>query len=439
MRAAKQNTKRIPAIIRNISSLLIMIMFFKIAGYFTIVDDRTITQILKVILRIGMTICILYTYHRIVSYGCVASFVYKNSFNIMLYAVYLFLGMASFLWSTKPSYSSLQWLMTFESFVFVFFFIKVIILVNYYFPDYKVDMIKIFSWAIFFIQVILLIGSLIAPDVFYREMRGGEEIRFGGYLMNPNELGMLASIGAALGYLLFQTSKKKFWPLIILLTGVLTLALTTSRSSMIGFLLIMFVLIVKSDNKKLKMIMVVGIGLAVPFILQYVIFKEGGGVEEVMSMTGRIPFWTALLNEGIVREPFLGFGFMRINYIDTFQGVHTYPGRMTHNTFMQVLMNLGFIGFFIAFWNLVLTIKNFFIEKGHFYGDFFIAMLIPVFINSLTEFGIFGDANYAILFYQFMMFLFVIKYHPQLSLTEKVKLKLLYKKYDAYERSENQN
>ena len=77
------------------------------------------------------------------------------------------------------------------------------------------------------------------------------------------------------------------------------------------------------------------------------IFKDDGGIDEVLSMTGRLPFWTALLNEGIVREPFFGFGFMRINYTDYFQGLNTYPAKMTHNTFMQVLMNLGFVGFFI--------------------------------------------------------------------------------------------
>ena len=40
-------------------------------------------------------------------------------------------------------------------------------------------------------------------------------------------------------------------------------------------------------------------------------------------MTGRIPFWTALLTEGLPMEPLLGFGFMRIAYEDYFQSVHT--------------------------------------------------------------------------------------------------------------------
>ena len=54
-------------------------------------------------------------------------------------------------------------------------------------------------------------------------------------------------------------------------------------------------------------------------------------MEEVMSMTGRLPFWTALIEEGLPREPFLGLVLCnRLQRI--FQGVHTYPGKMTHNT-----------------------------------------------------------------------------------------------------------
>ncbi len=111
--------------------------------------------------------------------------------------------------------------------------------------------------------------------------------------------------------------------------------------------------------------MLIGVALAVPAILKFVIFKDDGG-----------------LNEGIIREPFFGFGFMRINYTDYFESLNTYAAKMTHNTFMQVLMNLGFVGFFVAFWQLVATIHNYLKERGKsLYGDFFMAMFIPIFIN----------------------------------------------------------
>jgi exopolysaccharide production protein ExoQ len=207
--------------------------------------------------------------------------------------------------------------------------------------------------------------------------------------------------------------------------------LTSSRSSAIGFLLIMGVLVLMSKNVKLKIAMFGGVVIAVPLLLKYVIFKDAGGVEEVMSMTGRLPFWKALLSEGIVREPFFGFGFMRINYTDYFQGLNTYPAKMTHNTFMQVLMNLGFVGFFIAFWQLVLTIRSSAAEKGSAYSVFSVAMFIPIIINSFTEFGIFGETNYGILFYQFLIFLFFIKIRANLSRKEKLKFKLFQTRWTA--------
>ena len=176
--------------------------------------------------------------------------------------------------------------------------------------------------------------------------------------------------------------------------------------------------------------MFIGVIFAIPVFLNFVILKDAGGVEEVLSMTGRIPFWTALLNEGIVKEPFFGYGFMRINYTDYFESLNTYAAKMTHNTFMQVLMNLGFVGFFVVFWQLVLTLRNFFfIRKTSLYGHFFIALFIPAFINSLTEFGIFGEANYGILFYQFLILLFSIQIRESRSKKDSLLFYLFQKRW----------
>ncbi len=422
--------KKIPYWVKRISTVLIIILSIKIAGYFCIVEDRTINQIFKVISRTGMTGVILLVYLRLIKLGCQTTFRNENILAIILYGVYLFLGVASFGWSTDVKYSILQWLMTFESLVFVVLFMRVIGLINFYFPLYTVSLIKVFTMAIFPIMLIFLFGALFEPDLFFRGMRGGEEQRLGGYYMNPNELGMLSSIGSAMTYLYLQQTSKKIGPIIMMVAALIVLALTASRSSAIGFLLIIGILILQSDNKNLKITMFVGVALVVPAILKFVIFKDGGGVNEVLSMTGRIPFWKALLNEGIIQEPFFGFGFMRINYTDYFESLNTYAAKMTHNTFMQVLMNLGFVGFFVAFWQLITTISNYVKErKTSIYGDFFIAMFIPIFINSLTEFGIFGETNYGILFYQFLILLFVFKVRTHLSKNENYTLRLFQKRW----------
>lgn len=414
-----------PYLIRNINTILSVILFIKIAGYFSITDVKIITQIFKVISRVGMTMLVFLILQQLKNYGCVNILRLKNTFNLLLYIGYLLLGFASFTWSTDPMYSALQWFMTFESFVFVYLFYIVVYTINIFYPHKKINLVNLFVKAIFPIIVIFIIGSFVLPDFFYREMRGGEETRLGGWIMNPNELGMLASILGALSYLYLIEKKglKKLFPLISIFSALTILLLTSSRSSLIGFLLIIGVLILKSGSKKLKIAMFALMAIVAPIAIKVIIFKDGGGVEEVMSMTGRLPFWKALLNEGIVKEPFFGYGFMRINYTEYFQGLNTYPGKMTHNTFMQVLMNLGFVGLFIALFQVFFTIKNYIKEKTSDYSTFFIALIIPIMINSFTEFGIFGDANYGILFWQFLIFLFLFEKREHLTTLEKAWLR----------------
>jgi len=47
-------------------------------------------------------------------------------------------------------------------------------------------------------------------------------------------------------------------------------------------------------------------------------------------------------------------------------------------------------------------------------------ILMPILINSFTEFGIWGEVNYTILFYQMIILLMVIRYNPRLSKLEQV-------------------
>jgi O-antigen ligase len=199
--------------------------------------------------------------------------------------------------------------------------------------------------------------------------------------------------------------------------------MTGSRSSLIGALLIIFFHINQSQNKKLKYAIIIAMLIITPIAVNKIILKDGDSsrLEEVMSMTGRLPFWTALINEGLPREPMLGFGFMRIDYKEYFQSTHTYPGKMTHNTFMQVLMNLGFIGFTIVLFQLFFTIKGFLNEDKE-KKLMLLGILIPVIINSFTEFGIFGESNYGILFYQLLIFSITFKKHPFLTKAEKLSL-----------------
>jgi len=82
-----------PAWVKRLSVILTLILFFKIVGYFSLVEDRTITQIFKIFFRIGMTVWILLILRRLVQAGCISNLEFKNILAPILYTCYLILGL----------------------------------------------------------------------------------------------------------------------------------------------------------------------------------------------------------------------------------------------------------------------------------------------------------------------------------------------------------
>jgi O-antigen ligase len=338
-----------------------------------------------------------------------------------LYVAYLLLGLASVMWSTNPGYSSLQWLMTLESFVFAFYFMKCYMLLDEYFPGHTIRFYNTMGNTVLGLIMIFIVGMYIDKDTFFRTVEGGTDFRLGGYIMNPNELGMLAGLG--LSCLIFDLYRKpkKFWTIVKIAIILWALILTKSRSSLVGLLIIIFFHIRRSDSTKLKLAVYLIIIALLPVMVQTLILRSGG-LDDILSMTGRMPFWKALIAEGLPREPLLGFGFMRIDYLDHFKSLHTYAGHMTHNTFLQVLLNLGFVGFTIVLFQVFFTIRGFTQQLAE-KKLMLMGILIPILINSMTEFGIFGEANYGILFYHFLIFSIVFSKPDRLNRVQQLFLK----------------
>jgi hypothetical protein len=334
---------------------------------------------------------------------------------------YLLLGLISFLWSTNIGYSALQWIMDIEGFVFAFFFVRSLSLLETYFPDNPIRFYNLMGNVAFIIMFIFIVGSIINPDTFYRVVEGGDDKRLGGYIMNPNELGMFCGLG--ISCLIFDLYNKpsKWWTIFKLAILAYTLIVTKSRSSLVGLLLIIFFHIRNTNNKKLEIAVYIGVIALLPLAVQNLVMRKGG-IDDILSMTGRMPFWQALITEALPKEPLLGYGFMRIYYEETFQGLHTYRAHMTHNTFIQVLMNLGFIGFTLVCLQMFFTVKGFLKENKE-KKLMLMGILIPIVINSFTEFGIFGETNYGILFYQLLIFLISTQVNLNLNPLQKLYLK----------------
>ncbi|UPQ76122.1 O-antigen ligase family protein [Chryseobacterium nepalense] len=407
--------------LKKINNQLFIILLLMVACFFTWSENVAITRAIKVVGRMGVMISSIIVYYRIISYGSVNSLVYKNIFSPILYIAYLILGFISFSWSTNPGFSALQWFMTFQSFVFAYFFVKSLAILDVYFEGHSIRLYHLLGNTVFVLQLVFVIGMWTNPDVFFRLTDGGEEARLGGTLMNPNELGMLAGVGSACLIFNLYRFKNKVWTIIKIMIILYALYMTGSRSSLIGVLLIIFFHVNQTKRKGLKLGIIAVVLAIAPFAVYTVILKGGdqSRLEEVMSLTGRLPFWKALITEGLPREPLLGFGFMRIDYKEFFQSAHTYPGKMTHNTFMQVLMNLGFIGFTIVLFQVFFTVKSILSAQKEL-KLMLIGILIPILINSFTEFGIFGESNYGILFYQIIIFSIAFRNNNHLTRIQRI-------------------
>ncbi len=390
--------------------VLTLFMLMRINSYFTIFPSSVgLTRVLKVGMRFLLTgMCLVLLFYL---KNTVKEFVfrYENQLSGLFYLSYALLGVASIWWSSDVGFTVLQLLMLFESICFAVLFYHLLVL-GYFLTQGKASFHRILGTSVAIIGLGFLLGLYLDPDTFFRDTHGGAVSRLGGYIMNPNELGMLAVIGAAMCYVGLREDNRMFWNILYLVISVVILLLTQSRSSLGAFMLVSLLFIMLSKSAWLKLATFGGGALVLPILVKTIIIKDGD-VGEVMSMTGRLPFWSDLITYGFPDQPILGYGFMSISvspFTNKFDSIHAYAASMTHNTFVQVLINLGLVGAFICIVQMVLTFYAIGKTKSTQFRLTAIAMLIPLLINSTTEFGIFGEANYGIYFYHLVVLMFII-------------------------------
>ncbi|MEL6670634.1 MAG: O-antigen ligase family protein [Bacteroidota bacterium] len=398
---------------KALATFFVVLMILRIFSYFMISENPTITRIFKTGLRVALTGISFLILMRINSYKHPTRFAYYNLLAFGFYVMYLFVGFASLLWTTELGWSALQLGMASECVFFVWFYWQAFLTFNDQ-PQFthKIKFSYILWVAITWTCIYFLIGAVVDPDMYFRGTHGGEVQRLGGWIINPNELGMLCGVGAASLYVnIMEESKVSLWMVLAWIIILVSLLLTQSRSSLIGFAITTLYFVMISGKIKLILPTLVGGAFAAPVVF-FSIFVKEGDVGEVMSMTGRLPFWHDLLVYGFQERPMTGYGFMRIWHYQKFPSIHGFPGSMTHNTFLQILLNLGITGAMMGFLNMIFTFRACARERNPLIRHAFIGMFVPVFINSLTEFGIFGDANYGIMWWLFLIMFFVVRVQP---------------------------
>lgn len=377
---------------------LVVVLTARIFSYFMLSEDVNVVQLVKAMTRLSLTsfllvLCFFSQLQRKLPIVGTA-----RPLPVLFYLGYLALGMASLLWTSSLSVSALQLAMDAETLLFAYLFSRLMLLI----PASRA--LTVISSSIFMTAVFFLAGTCFFPEYFFRYTHGGEISRLGGFIINPNELGMLFAFGAASVLpQLYRDEKLRISKLLLLLLFSVLTFYTESRSAFVALLLIIGLYAFTAASARIRVALVFGLLIALPTAGVHVFFKQDN-VDEVLSMTGRIPFWHDLLTYNFPKAPFRGFGYMRIDLQDQFDSLHSYAGSMTHNTFLQVLLGLGLIGLLVVLTQVATFLHAVFTAQDKGSRLTYLYLFIPLFINSLTEFGIFGETNFGILFYLLLVF-----------------------------------
>ena len=234
-------------------------------------------------------------------------------------------------------------------------------------PANVVSMTNALVYIMFALCLMSIVGGVVAPEHAWREwgLLGLGERSMAGVapMINPNMLGQLGAIVFLIGIVGWFNLKKTFRMgiLLVIFTGLLTLILAYSRTSIISTIAILIILLVLMRKASLltlasPFLAIIGMFFA-DFFFGYLL--RGQSTEQFISMSGRIGMWESAI-ESWKENPWFGGGFFvghKYVQIDSGHFLAT-----TDNTYIETLVNLGLFGFLIislfAFFLLVVSFKK---------------------------------------------------------------------------------
>ncbi len=286
--------------------------------------------------------------------------------------VYALVGLASTFYSVFPA------LTLYKSMEIIVDVITIAFIVSRYPSQRDMKRMIDFSWLLMMLLIVFVwIGVVVSPSSAFRPVSFYEAtlerallpVMLRGIMptINPNGLGFISSLLsiASLSRLINSDKKKdRFLYLVSFSVSFITLILAQSRTSFIGINLSIIVLLIL--NKKFKaLILLIFIILLIaayvnplPLITRY--FLRGQTQEQAKEMSGRATWWRVAWKD-FMKSPIYGYGFgAGVRYV-VFEHLDIPTTSSTmHNSWLEVLINVGIIGFipialaFIATWWILL-------------------------------------------------------------------------------------
>ncbi len=253
---------------------------------------------------------------------------------------------------------------------------------------------KFFAWSILIFCTYLGIDGLYNYHLSNPVYFTNDRLNSVGFYSNPNEYGMILNYAVPFAYILFKTHRNKFIKIVpFIMTGFLALplTLTLSRTAIVTFAFMLF-LLAFAEKKKIIAFIIIGsmLAIAAPKISNTVIsrietIKDRGSDE---SYQGRKRAWSQGLR---MAQWYPIFGVGKNQFL-------THHGRAPHNSFVQVVAETGLIGF--CFWMslIYLSLKNLYlIRKACLKTDselFFFVNGIGVNLIGFLLYSFFGNQGY---------------------------------------------
>lgn len=216
--------------------------------------------------------------------------------------------------------------------------------------------------AVLCITFVIMCAS-IAAEIRYGTFLGGAEYRFAG-LMHPNRQASNCGLLVLAALAMYTHSHRRGYLLLAAL-GAGMLVLTKSRGGALSCLVGAgaFWWLGASSFKRAVLVYAVVMVAACAMLwdaftpaplldLQPVaaMGREDPGADPT-TLTGRIPIWIAALQE-FQEQPLLGYGydgFWTTRRIEEFSYIHDWEFSSAHSIYIEVLLNLGVVGFVLGF------------------------------------------------------------------------------------------
>jgi O-antigen ligase len=211
--------------------------------------------------------------------------------------------------------------------------------------DLIIRLIGSICWA--YIALVWIVLP-IAPSLVYAPLEdiGGGNARFGGILIHPVHLSVLAGVAFFYALFFFQGRKKLFCCFIT----ALTLLLTYARSEQIVFLIALFAyLMIFSRKFVLRMLgattictIAAGVIVFEDKFLDYL--ERGHGLHNLTTLSERTDVWKASFQAFWLR-PYIGYGYIagvKHAIVDNWNATNWVPPH-SHSEFIQALVSGGIL------------------------------------------------------------------------------------------------